>query len=79
MPNRKRTKKGLPHPIRFDGEEKKLISELQKATDPAMTVNDVIRRAIRFYVPKALAGEAKLYELKPVGNGMPQAVGAGGR
>lgn len=63
MPKPKRAKKGLPHPIRFDDVEKKLIGDLQKRTDPSMSVNEVMRRAIRYAVPKFISGEAPLTTL----------------
>jgi hypothetical protein len=61
----KRLKKGLPHPIRFDDTEKNLIGDLQDRTEPTMSVNEIMRRAVRFAVPKFLSGEAPLTELKP--------------
>ncbi len=61
--SKKRSKKGMPHPIRFDAEEKKLITDLQDATSPAMSVNEVMRRSIRYAVPKFLSGEAQLTTL----------------
>lgn len=61
----KRLKKGLPHPIRFDDVEKKLIGDLQDRTEPTMSVNEIMRRAVRFAVPKFLSGDAPLTELKP--------------
>ncbi len=65
MPKRpKRAKKGMPHPIRFDDEEKKLITDLQDRTSPALSVNEVMRRAIRYAVPKFISGEAPLTTLK---------------
>jgi hypothetical protein len=65
MPKTKRAKKGMPHPIRFDDTEKKLIGDLQNRTDPKMSVNDVMRRAVRYAVPKFLTGEAPLTTLQP--------------
>lgn len=61
----KRLKKGLPHPIRFDETERTMIGDLQERTDPQMSVNEIMRRAVRFAVPKFLSGEALLTELKP--------------
>lgn len=63
----KRPKKGMPHPIRFDDEEKKMIADLQDRTSPRMSVNDVMRRAVRYAVPKFLNNEAPLTELRAEG------------
>lgn len=61
----KKNKKGMPHPIRFDETEKELIEGLQERTEPKMSVNEIMRRSLRFAVPKFLSGEASLTELKP--------------
>lgn len=58
-------KEGMPHPIRFDATECTLIDDLRNRTDPAMSVNEILRRAVRFSVPKFISGEAPLTSLKP--------------
>lgn len=61
----KRLKKGLPHPIRFDDTEQGLIGDLQDRTEPTMSVNEVIRRSVRYAVPKFISGKVPLTALKP--------------
>lgn len=72
-PRRRKAKKGHPHPIRFDSEENRMIAELQDRTQPQMSVNDIMRRSLRFAVPKFLSGEAALTTLKPEGAPPPAA------
>lgn len=62
---KKKATKGSPHPIRFDDIEKKLIQQLQDRTEPRMSVNDVIRRSVRFAAPKMLDGSVPITSLKP--------------
>lgn len=56
---------GMPHPIRFDETDCTLIDDLRNRTDPRMSVNQIVRHALRFAIPKFIAGEAPLTSLKP--------------
>lgn len=64
MPKKNTAKKGLPFPIRLDVTERTLIKNLQKQTDPAMSVSEIIRRAIRYYCPLAVNGTAPVTSLR---------------
>lgn len=63
--NSGRPAKGNPKPVRFDHNDSLLISQLQQRSDPPLSATEIIRRSVRFAVPKFLSGEAPLTEIKP--------------